>query len=96
MDCINNAEGLIIWPPDSASLLSTLHWGQGWDCTDLNNYVLSTKRGYFWVCQKAFKHYGFVQGVDGHLTEVDFAQVHSCTQGDNNLWVQVQLCCPGN
>ena len=51
--------------------------------------------GYMQTCLNQYNDYGFQQGIDGFLTDVDSVTVYNCSKGDYRAWFQIQLCCPG-
>ncbi len=68
------------------------------NCTALNNFYMQSsqhKRNFLNTCIGQYREYGFVQGVNGYLTEVDSMGVHSCSRGDYRMWFTLELCCPG-
>ncbi len=66
------------------------------NCTGLNNYYMHNQRQYsLGVCLGQYREFGFVQGVNGFLKQVDSIGVHSCSRGDYRMWFKLELCCPG-
>ncbi len=51
--------------------------------------------GFMQRCLGRYRDYGFQQGIDGFLNEVDSVTLVHCEAADYRAFVLLQICCPG-
>ena len=63
-------------------------------CTELYDVESKNLRRFLGNCRRV-QGYDFVEGVNGHLAEVDSMTLPYCERGDEATWYSLGVCCPG-